>query len=223
MNAFFHCAAAVAAVFYLVLLRRLILDRFRQFSALFVYVAVLFLTMAVDYAFVVTPRANPFGLAPHTIYYVDDLLRQVMLYVVVISLIYRAIPLASRFAQHRRWLIVSALAVAVLFFVIFRQRDLVRWMTIVVRNLSILAMLLNMGLWMLLFRSRSRDRTLMLVVSGLGLQVAGEAIGQSFRLVGVATIGLGNVILALSHLLCLWVWTRAIRPSRSARPTTEAH
>lgn len=221
MNVFFQCAVAVAAVFYLVLLRRLILDRFRQFSVLFVYVAVLFLTTAVDFVYVMTARANPFGLSPNTIYYVDDLLRQVMLYVVVIALIYRAVPHESRFVPIRRWLIPAAVSVALLFLFAFRQDNVVLWMTNVVRNLSILAMLLNMGLWLLLLRSRSKDKTLVLVVSGLGLQVAGEAIGQSFRLIGSTTVILGNVILALSHLLCLWVWTRAIRPSRQDRPLAQ--
>lgn len=210
MNLFFHAAALVASIFYLVLLRRLIVDRFREFSTLFLYLAVIFLTTAIDYSFVFIPRQNPFGADPRVIFYVDDLCRQAMIYVMVISLIHRAVPAGSGLERLRRWLVPAALMVAITFLLLFRQDNVARWMTNVVRNLSILAMLLNMGLWLLLLRIRSKDKTLVLIVSGLGLQTAGEVIGQSFRLLNQNTVMVGNVILTLSHLLCLWVWTQAL-------------
>ena len=220
MNLFFHAAAFVASIFYLVLLRRLSADQFREFTALFLYLAVLFLTTAVDYYFVFLPRQNPFGADPRVVFYIDDLSRQAMIYVIVISLIRRAVPVESGLHGLRRRLLPAALVVAVMFLLFFRQDNVARWMTNVVRNLSILAMLLNMCLWLLLIRGRSKDKTLVLVVSGLGLQMAGEVIGQSFRLLSQNTVMMGNVILTLSHLLCLWVWTQALGLApKSVRPS----
>lgn len=214
MDYFIYGCALLASFYYLLLLKRLLAEKYWEFTALFLYVVVLLLTAATDYLFVVRSAANPFGVDPQHIYYANDLLRQAMIYVVVISLIRRASLAAPRFSRLRPWLIPGALAVASIFLLIFRDPNVVLWMTNVVRNLSILGMLLNMALWLLLFHSKSADRTLVLVVSGLGLQTAGEAIGQSLRLMSPDTVVVGNIILAIAHLLCLHVWAQAIRPAR---------
>jgi hypothetical protein len=218
MTIFYHLAALAAAVFYVILLRRLVSRALPDFTALFIYIAVLFLTTAIDYAFVFNPRELPFNANPRIVYYVNDLLRQFMVYVIVISLIYQALTLEQRQKGVGRWVIVAATCLALVFVLVSREEHIARWMTNVVRNLSLVAMLLNLMLWLLLMRRRASDKTLLLVTTGLGLQMAGEAIGQSLRLMSKAAEPFGNVVLVLSHLLCLWVWYHTFRPAPQAQP-----
>lgn len=84
-------------------------------------------------------------------------------------------------------------------------------MTNVIRNLSLIAMLMNLLLWILLVQRRTSDRTLLMVSSGLGLQMAGEAMGQSLRLINPATEQFGNVVLICAHIACLGVWYTAFK------------
>lgn len=218
MSYFYQLAALAAVLLYLSLLRRLINNAYRDCTILFLYLCALLLTTASDYAFVFKPRPNPFNIDPSVLYYVNDFIRQSMVYVIVISLIYRALPVDLQVRGVGRWLILVALAMAMLFVVIHRDARIARWMSNVVRNLSFLAMFLNLGLWLLLLRRRSRDRRLMALTSGLGLQMAGEAIGQSIRLLSAGLVEFGNVVLVFAHLLCLVVWARAFGEPQKARP-----
>ena len=217
MSYFYHLTALAAVFLYLVLLRRLISNAYRDYTILFLYVCILLLTTATDYAFVFKPRPNPFKIDPLILYYIDDFIRQLMVYVIVISLIYRALPGDLRARGFGRWLILAAVAMAAVFVMLLRDPRISRWMTSVVRNLSFLAMFLNLGLWLLLIRRRSRDRRLLALTSGLGLQMAGEAIGQSIRLLGARFVDFGNVVLVVSHVLCLVVWAHAFGPPPKRR------
>jgi hypothetical protein len=52
----------------------------------------------------------------------------------------------------------------------------------------------------------------LMIAGGLGLQMTGEAIGQAIRQMhlsyGVSVAG--SVFIVLTHLLCLFIWWRAL-------------
>jgi len=86
-----------------------------------------------------------------------------------------------------------------------------RWMTQMARNFSFGSMFVNLTLWTLLIRHMERQR--LLVTAGLGIQLAGDAIGHSLRQMSRSLITGGNVILVLTYLLRLYIIWRALCPS----------
>ena len=84
------------------------------------------------------------------------------------------------------------------------------WMTQFSRNVGFLAVILNLILWAALLKHRRPDQTLLLVSGGMGIQMAGKAIGHSLRQLRL-TVTTGNLVIVLSHLLCLYIWWQAFR------------
>jgi hypothetical protein len=217
MDQFYVVTTAAAFGLYVYLLHSIQRHYLRQFWALFTYLLILLFTVLVDATLVYGEVPRLWDYPQRQIFYFNELLRQGVMYLLVISLIFSAVRGSERFRWLGRWLVLGALLLAV-FFVWFHQDDkLVLWMTNVVRNLSLVAMLMNLLLWVLLMKKRTADRTLLLVTTGLGLQMAGEAMGQSLRLMAESTTDIGNLILVMAHLCCLTVWFLAFRQRPPAR------
>jgi hypothetical protein len=94
--------------------------------------------------------------------------------------------------------------------------DLSGWMTLISRDLSFAAVILDLVLWMLLIASRRKDRQLLMLSGALGIQFTGAAIGQSVRQVarGARNLPLavaGSMLVVVSNLICLYVWWQAFR------------
>jgi hypothetical protein len=88
------------------------------------------------------------------------------------------------------------------------------WMTNLSRNLGFLAVVLNLVLWAALIQFRRQDRVLLMVTGGMGIQMAGKAIGHSLRQLLYPRNPLaGDLIIVLSHMLCLYIWWPAFRRS----------
>jgi hypothetical protein len=59
-----------------------------------------------------------------------------------------------------------------------------------------------------------------MVSGGLGIQMAGKAIGHSLRQLSPLNPLAGDLVIVLSHLLCLYIWWHAFRrfdPEAAAR------
>jgi uncharacterized membrane protein YsdA (DUF1294 family) len=78
------------------------------------------------------------------------------------------------------------------------------------RNVGFLAVILNLVLWAALLKHRRPDQTLLMVSGGIGIQMAGKAIGHSLRQ-WRPTVTTGDLVIVLSHLLCLYIWWQAFR------------
>lgn len=213
-----------AACCYLYLFHLILKGPLRPHLVLFLYLVVLFLTNVGELAVYDTALyAKAF--------YIDDILRQFMVFLLVISLIYRAFTTRSEKRWLGRWLIAGALLLPAAFLgyaLLQPSVSFIRSMTNAVRNLSVTAMVMNLVLWTLLIGSRTPDRRLLTITSGLGLQMAGEAIGQSLRLMNRTLVPYGNGVLIAAHFLCLLVWIGAFRrplprPSAPPPPPTESH
>lgn len=87
-------------------------------------------------------------------------------------------------------------------------------MTTVARNLSFFTAVLNLVAWFMFVRVQPRDVQRLMIAGGLGLQMTGEAIGQAVRQMNVSmqvSLG-GSIFIVLTHLLCLFIWWRALTP-----------
>ena len=165
---------------------------------------------------------NGAGTSYASLYWIDELIVQVLIYAVVMSLIYGA----TRHLRSRRTvrisLIVSAVLIAGISFLLHYSPTLNRgsWMTPWTRDLNFCSVILDLGLWALLIGSRSRDRQVLLLSGGLGVKFAGESIGESVRQLAIRnrsrSISLtGNVIIMLANVFFLYVWWQALRNPRA--------
>lgn len=204
---FFFVLSGFALACYAYLLHLILKGQVRPYLALFLDLIVLFLTNVAELGLYST---NIYA----KVFYINDLLRQAMVFILVISLVYRALTTQAGKTWLGRWLIIGASLLAAIFIsyaLLNSEKGFIRPMTNAVRNLSVTAMVMNLILWMLLLSSRTFDRRLLTVTSGLGVQMAGEAIGQSLRLMAKSLTPFGNFILVASHFLCLAIWISAFR------------
>jgi hypothetical protein len=153
-------------------------------------------------------------------YWVGEAVQQFLMFCLVISLIRQTVKDRSRL-QH--WLAPGVIAIAALS--LYRKHgNFNMWMTELSRNLSFIAVLLNLYLWMALIRHKPDDRRLLLISGGLGLQMAGSAIGHALREMAKVRaeplVTTGNLVIVVSHLLCLYVWWQALRKDTALQVAT---
>jgi hypothetical protein len=185
---------------------------YRRFPVLFGYSIVLLLTTVVD----ATAYFNGPAFRQRFLeyYWIDEVIIQTCLFVLVLSFISQALA-----EDRRRGAIVRALsAVAILVCTVSAWASydpmsrLSSWMTEISRNLAFTAALFNLVLWMVLMRTRRASLQLLMISGGLGVQSAGEAIAHSVRpLLGPATLWIADLFLILTHFACLWTWLYALR------------
>lgn len=236
MSPAFWVLWAVGIGLQIALLKKIVFGKFyRQLPVLSTYVVILFLTALVD-AFVLIDIGHWKGSPAARIYWFNDTLRQCGLLAAILAQM-------SRISGKRgRGLRIVSIALAAIFigiaFVYHTETGTERW-TSLVRNLSFLAVICNLALWMRLLRSRlsgnadpnqlALGRLFFALSAGAGIQLAGEAVGQSVRAIALQHrshlfINVGNYVLVLSHLLCLAVWLSALRAAqaRAALPAPAA-
>jgi hypothetical protein len=202
---------------------------YRRFPPIFVYMIGDFLTTVVE-----LPSAVGYNrgmqwaaIALPTVYWFDEVIMQVLVYAVVMSLIYQA----TGKLRSRRIVRASLLAGAILFagisFWIHWNPALNRgsFMTPWTRDLNLCSSVLDMALWALLIASRGMDHQLLLLSGGLGIQFTGEAIGTSIRQLALRSRSramslTGGVVMQLANLLFLYIWWQALRtaPVRKRQP-----
>jgi hypothetical protein len=201
-------------IFVIGLLRRGV---YKDYPFVFVYSLVLIMTTVADGAVFAGVAHMDNGL-----FYRNEALRQLLLFIVVMSLMDRAVRGRPYRGRVRLVLMLSACVAVLVSVQIHREaRDLHYnlWATQVGRDLSFGSVVLTLLLWVTLISSHRKDAQLLMVTGGLGLQFTGEAIGQSMRQMSVPhhhiLLLAGNLVLTASHLMRLYVWSEAFR----SRPT----
>jgi hypothetical protein len=215
----FALAGIAGTVLQILLVAAMLRAGWKEYGVLFAYCVVLLVTSAVE----ATTFLGMNRVTASTAYYwTSDSIRQVLLYVVVISLIFSASDQSAKRESIRRLLIAGSVLFAALSLYFTHQRGLDFWMTRFSRNLGFLAVILNLILWAALLKHRRPDQILLLVSGGLGIQMAGKAIGHALRQLSPSTLTLGNLVIVLSHLVCLYIWWQAFRkPSRQPAEVPE--
>ncbi|MCU1237524.1 MAG: hypothetical protein JWP63_5491 [Candidatus Solibacter sp.] len=149
------------------------------------------------------------------LYWINERILHVLLFLLVISLVYRA----TAHLRPRRTLLLLVIAGTLVFagVTLLIHFDggvrLGKWMTPWTRDLNFFAAVLDVGLWAMLIGARNKDYKLLLISGALGIQVTGEAIGQALRDMSnsplVATLT-GDFI-TVANIACLYIWWQAFR------------
>jgi hypothetical protein len=199
----------------LLIIGSLLRGSYRRFPFLLLYSVALFLTtvieISVNQAYFSGIR---FAYSPATYYWVDEAIRQALIFAVVISMIYLATDNLQSRRLIRAVIVAGALILAGGSFLVHYDSHVIaagRWMTLWVRDIDFAAAFLDLGLWTLLLASRYKDTQLLMLSGGLGLQFAGEAIGQSLRYLFPWPLSPGDLVDLITNLAGLWLWWQALR------------
>lgn len=151
-------------------------------------------------------------------YWWDERVMQLLVFLLVISLIYRA----SAHLERRNLLLLGAICGILLFagitFLIYYDPNLTtgKWMNPWLSNLNFSAAILDLGLWVLLIGSKRKDHRLLMVSGALGIQFTGGAIGQAVRQLSHSSVQVTAYFISMSNLICLYILWRAFRPIRKS-------
>ena len=177
------------------------------------------------YALVLAPSAletmrglRPSGLPYWVTFWIGGAITQLLLYAVVISFLYRAAGRLRSAQVARVLLILVACLVAGGTFLAHYDPSIQRgeWLTPWFRDLNFACALMDIVLWTSLLAARLRDRQLLMLSGGLGVQFAGAAIGESLRQMAMHSrshplaLG-GGVIIVAANLFRFYVWWEALR------------
>jgi hypothetical protein len=210
--------AIIGAALQVLILHALIKDcSYRKYPFLFANVLVVLVTTIIDTALYNFKSGTWAGTAL-LVFWINDAIRQVLLFILVLSLVYGAMATGRKRLAVQRLLIFSSLLLAAVSYFSNSDPRISARMSAVIRNMSFSAAILNLGLWAALIRTKQRDSRILMISGGLGLQITGEAMGHSLRnlwQISRAYVTAGNSILILAHLFCLLVWWQAFRSSSS--------
>jgi len=196
----------------------------RKYIALFAYCLMLLFTDIVEWSLLFggVHRNSKIYI---TSYWVDESLRQVLIFCLMVALIHKATMNCSRL----RWTStgIAALGAAVCLALVSwgSQPGTAPWNNAMIdlsRNLSFCSALLNTVLWTVLLRSRTKEYSLLLIAAGIGLQTTGKAIGHSLRRISPEAITAGNVAIVFTFTLCLLIWWYVFRRAYHGRNIASA-
>lgn len=191
-------------------------EYFRVYPMILAYCAGLLVTSVVEQMALRWFDRNTYA----RVYWTDDLVINLLLFLVVILLIWRALGAQPWRAPIGR---LVALGVVVLFayslYVLQPwARGYIGRMTEVSRNLNFAAAILNLILWSVLVRQRGADLQMLLVSAGVGLKVTAIAVAHALRQWGVQNIVI-DLLIPMADILCLYIWWRTFRkPVRQPVP-----
>lgn len=215
----------------------LLLGPFRRFWVVLLYVSwELLATAAFTVADVVyngTAQTGTAGAAQTAaqqwyarLYWLNDVVVDLLRFLLVIVLIYKATPESTRRAAVGRLLGGVVAAVVVLPFLLFHPTfapfPKTVWFNSTSELLNFGAAIMNLVLWATLIASRQRDPKILAVSAGLGVVVTGSAISYGLRhfLPHGALTSVVNLFLNLTQLAgwTIWCWAFWPVPRRRAAP-----
>ena len=101
--------------------------------------------------------------------------------------------------------------------VIAHDQRLGYWITGILRDLSFAAEVLNVVLWIILTRKRDFETRLIWVSAGFGIQVTGQVLAHTLRMLSSKTaIWAPNLLLNLCELTALGIWLYAFSSNPAA-------
>jgi hypothetical protein len=201
---------------------------YRRYPLVLAYTVASFLTAVIEMAARLGYASG--ATLRHTFaqyYWVDDGLRQALLFTVVISLLYQATRQTRARAAIRASLIGAAVLVACVSFLIHYDSQAVtgKWMTLWTRDLDFVSAILDLALWAILLNSRKHDMELLMLSGALGIRFTGEAIGHALRNQFPAILLAADTTVVLANLACFYIWWQVFRtsPVRKVYPVGTHH
>ncbi len=167
---------------------------------------------------------HPPGLPYWITYWTGQVINQLLLYAVVISLLYRACDRLRSARAARVVLILAACLVAGGTFLLHYGQSPVRgiWLTPWFRDLNFACALMDVVLWTSLLVARDKDRQLLMLSGGLGVEFAGAAMGESLRQMAMRSRShplalAGGMIAVAASLFRFYTWWQALRRQPEAK------
>lgn len=203
---------------------------YRLYPFVFLYVIADFITTVMEIqpslAFMAKKEGSQHPWS--TIYWRDQWIMQALVFLLVLSLLYRA----SAQIGPRRTMLLGLICATLLFAAVSLMLDYTpntkigRWMTPWTRDLNFCAAILDLGLWALLISSKEKDYRLLMVSGALGVQFAARAMGEALRGTEMDTvipfspalrIAVAGIMIMCANLACTYIWWQAFRPPK--KPT----
>ena len=221
----------------LLVIGALLRGAYRRYPFIFVYTLASFFTAVVDFSASRYPsqvlayfgRSSGVRLA-HTFaqyYWVNDGIRQTLLFAVVISLLYQATRDIRMRALVRTSLIAGAILIAGISFLIHydAQAAISKWMTLWTRDLDFSSAILDLALWTILLNSRRHNLELLTLTGALGIRFTAEAIGHALRNQFPGILLAADTTVVMANLACFYIWWQVFRtsPVRKASPVGSRH
>jgi hypothetical protein len=209
---------------------------YRRFPFIFAYIVCDFVTTVLEMpAGLGYARGGAQSVDQYAgLYWIDEVILQVLIYAVVMSLIYAATSQLRSRRTVRASVIAGAILIAAASLAMHYRPGMNKgsYMTPWTRDLNFCSAILDLGLWALLIGSRARDHQMLLLSGALGIKFAGESIGESVRQLAIRShsrpVSLtGSVIIVLANIFFFYVWWQALRdrqnkngepPARRAAP-----
>lgn len=193
---------------------------FKRYPLLLVYcVSQLAATVTEEYVYRVFGDANSLF---RTLYWTDEITLDLLLFLLVITLTYRALEGNPMRAGMGKLLGGVLLVVLIVPFVLFGSRRFSRaWFDSTSQLLNFGGALLNLGLWTALIGTKKRDPLLLQVSAGLGVAVTGAAIAFGIRRYAPprgTPQQLANLLKTLTYLASVAIWCWAFRPGAKKSP-----
>lgn len=212
-----------SAVLLLVLAVFLLRGAFRQYSLLFVYC---FTELAIVIGEGVAFYSGGLKSALYAyVYWTGDLLHDLMLFLLVITLTYKTLEGSPMRPATGRVLTIIAAAAVILPFVIFHPYFTARWFGHASQLLSLGAAFMNLLLWTAIIGTKKRDPQLLMVSAGVGIAVTGLAIYYGLVLQFLSSNAvrwLPELFHGLTHVAGNAIWCWAFRPA-FGRPRAARH
>jgi len=207
----------------LLIIAGLLRGEYRRFPFIFAYVVIELLATAAELpaywaVFTNSPQAVDLQIF---VYWLDEAIAQVLIFVVVMDLIYRATAKLATRRTLRTGLISGAVLFALISFLIhYTPSKAGVWMTPWTRDLNFCAAILDLALWTLLIASREKDHRLLLLSGALGIQFTGEAIGGSVRQLAAphrshAIALIGSTLVVTADIVRSYIWWRVFQKVES--------
>ncbi len=160
------------------------------------------------------------------IYWVGEIVWDLLAFILVSVMILRALEKHAGLDAAKKILAIVMGAVIVLPFLIYPDRKFFggAWFNGASQLLNFGASILNLVLWGALIASRNRERRLMMVSAGLGINVAGAAIAWGVRQLGnktpwpVPIQNTADLFAAITWLAGIALWCYAFRPEVKQPP-----
>jgi hypothetical protein len=178
-------------------------------------------------------RTPPQHLLYSHLYWTNEVLFALLLFLVVVFLTHQVTPQGQARAKIGRFLILAGAVVMALPFLAlhpnFHPWPSARWFNNTAEILNFGAAVMNLGLWGALIASRLRDPQLFKVSAGLGVRLAGTALSYGIRHFVPAWVdAVPNLLLMLTQIagwliLCWAFWpTKRPEPPKSPPPPSPA-
>jgi hypothetical protein len=216
------CGWIIGLSLQLLLIAALQRHYLRRYPLFLLYILADFLTSVIDMSLMLAVYANVAGMKGRRVwwYWVNEGILQVLLFALIVSLIYYATAKIGSRRLMRTALVAGAILFAGASFLIHYRPHLVvsAWMTPWSRDLNFSSAILDLALWAMLISSREKDRRLLIISGGLGIQFTGEAIGEAIRglTTNLTVVHTGSVIIMIVNLGVLYIWRQAFRTQPSA-------